>query len=162
MLPQQGHDGMEEVPQVGGGGHHGAVPGQAIDDDAPRLQPRKPSLELREMAVDLHLLRRGVPDLERAPVDLVLEVDPDGGGVPDHPGRGLIERHHQAGFAAFGAFGEKLDAGHGLAHARDPHHQGRGADEEAAMEDLVEPIDARRDPRGDIARARRHGILIRH
>src|SRR5206468_4121158 len=99
------------------GTDHRPVPRDAVEDDAPGLEPLNASFEVGEVAVDLHLLRRLIPYLDHAALDLTLKVDADRGRVSDHVILGLIERHHQTTFVTPRTFGMELQPHDGLPDA---------------------------------------------
>ncbi len=86
---------MEKALQVHRGADHRRVPRQAVHDDAARLETVSPTLQLGEVAVGLHFLRRLVPDIDRAALDLTPQIDTDRGRVPNQLVSRLIERDHQ-------------------------------------------------------------------
>src|SRR2546425_508833 len=105
-----------------------------------------------DMPIDLDLLRRLVPKMHQAPIDGRLEIDADALGIAEDLGRRLIQRNHEAALAAPGAFGDELQGHDALAGARDPDDERRARHEIPAVDQLVEPGNARRDPRGWVER----------
>src|SRR5437773_445031 len=147
LFHQRDHRVKEVAKDPHGGSECGAIGGQAVDDDARRLEVFDHLLDLVEMAIDLNLLRRIVLDTNHSSRDLRLELDPETLGVPLDLSRRLVQAEHETSLAAPRALGDVLQTHHALADAGDPHDQ-RGAPEEvSAVDDLVEARHTRRNPR---------------
>lgn len=145
--------GIEEVPHLEQRIEHRPVAAEAVEDNPPGTETLDVSLEVGEVAIDLHLLRRLVQDLDHAAVDLSCEVDINRGPVANHLPRRLIERHHQAAFTAARTLGQELQPHDSLADARDARDQRRAANEVSTVQERVEPVDSGGDTAGEVSGA---------
>src|SRR5262245_17023392 len=100
---------MEEVTKTAfGGTQTGPVGRQAVDHRTLGLEILDDRLDLSEMAVDLELLRRLVPQVHQALLDGRREIDADALGIADDLGRWLVQGDHEAALATPGPFRDEL------------------------------------------------------
>src|SRR5450755_4342312 len=128
-----GHQRVKKVPvqQFTAGG--GAVAGQAIDHQALNILLLDGADNVREVCVDVQLLRTLKQDVERSGVEARPYVQAQGLGVSNDLRGVFVERNQQpANPLLNGSFEENLAAEDGFSHAGNTHDHGCRSIEQAA------------------------------
>src|SRR2546425_639252 len=139
MLLHEGDKRVEEVPK-----HtlrrpqRRAIGGQAVNHHAFGLEVLHETLDLREVTIDLDLLRRIVLHLHQAAGDGPVEIDADGAGIARDLRRRLVETEDDTALAAPSAFRNVLETHDALADPGDADDQRRAPEEVATIHEVVQ------------------------